>query len=263
MLRNLKVAKALAGQGFAAATPIPTKSGAEYIDGEKIIVLTRGIKGSPLAKSDRFGDDRRAFGFKYGQSIARLHNALALIEPEIQPHEQNLYTHVAEWALPETRKLNDRYQMGLPDSFFTDYIDHFGALIDKMPKQLIHRDPNPSNILFDGGEVSGFIDFDLSHRNIRLFDPCYCATGILSEWRGVESIYEKWPEILASILHGYDSVNPLSAEEREAVYEVVCSIQMIFAAYCEPQKELIELAKTNREMMQYIVGKEEIIRGVF
>jgi len=78
--------------------------------------------------------------------------------------------------------------MGLPDSYFDDYITTFGELFDKLPKQLIHRDPNPSNILFDGGEVTGFIDFDLSHRNIRLLDPCYCATGILSEWRDVEKI---------------------------------------------------------------------------
>jgi len=35
--------------------------------------------------------------------------------------------------------------------------------------------------LFDGGEVSGFIDFDLSEINVRLWDVCYCATGILSE----------------------------------------------------------------------------------
>jgi len=51
---------------------------------------------------------------------------------------------------------------------FDDYIENFGALYGKLPKQLIHRDPNPSNILFEGDEVSGFIDFDLSEINIRL-----------------------------------------------------------------------------------------------
>ena len=71
--------------------------------------------------------------------------------------------------------------MGIDDSFFNGFIDGFGMLYDKLPKQLIHRDPNPSNILFDNGIVTGFIDFDLSEINIRLWDVCYCATGILSD----------------------------------------------------------------------------------
>ncbi|MCL2812705.1 MAG: helix-turn-helix domain-containing protein [Clostridia bacterium] len=260
LLMNLRVAKALASQGFAASIPVPTKTGAEYVDGEQIMALTRGIKGHPLPSSDRFGQNRRAFGVKYGKSIAQLHNAFTLVESEIQPHEQDLYTHVTEWALPEVKKQNIEFKMGLPDSFFNDYINNSGALFEKMPKQLIHRDPNPSNILFDGSEVSGFIDFDLSHRNIRLFDPCYCATGILSEWRGVENIYDKWPDVLVGILQGYGSVNPLTEEEKKAVYYVLCSIQMIFVAYCEPQHELKELAQTSREMLKYIVEKEDLIR---
>lgn len=79
-----------------------------------------------------------------------------------------------------------------------------GITFDKLPRQLIHHDPNPSNILFVNGEVSGFIDFDLSERNVRLWDPCYYATGILSEWRDVENIYEKWMDILKGILRGYN-----------------------------------------------------------
>ena len=252
-------AKALTSQDFAAAVPVLTKTGAEYLDGDLITVLTRGIKGSPLAKTDRFGGDRRSFGFKYGESIARLHKALAVIEHEIKPREQNLYTHVTEWALPEARKQNIQYKIGLPDSYFEDYVDNFKALSDDLPKQLIHRDPNPSNILFDNGEVTGFIDFDLSQRNVRLFDPCYCATGILSEWRAVEGIYDKWPKILEGILYGYDSVNPLTAAEKQSVFYVICSIQMIFAAYCETKSELKELAKTNREMLQYIAGNRVLI----
>ena len=263
MLRNLKVVKALAEQGFAAATPILTKAGEEYLNGERLTAVFRGIKGSPLAKEDRFGKDRRLFGVKYGESIARLHKALAAIEPEIQPSDINQFEEVIEWALPETQKQNIQYNMGIPDSFFEDYVRDFGKLFEKLPKQLIHRDPNPSNILFDNGEVTGFIDFDLSHRNIRLFDPCYCATGLLSERRGLDGsaggVYELWPEILEGILSGYDSVNPLTPEEKQAVYYVICSIQMVFSAYCEQQPELKELAQTSREMLKYIVENKELI----
>jgi AraC-like DNA-binding protein/Ser/Thr protein kinase RdoA (MazF antagonist) len=260
ILMNLKVAKALAAQGFAASTPVPSKLGEEYLDKEQVFVLTRGIKGNPLSKSDRFGESRREFGKKYGESIARLHKALTVIESEIQPNEQKLYTHVTKWALPEVRKQNIQFNMGLPDTFFEDYINNFSVLFDKLPKQLIHRDPNPSNILFDGGEVTGFIDFDMSERNVRLWDPCYCATGILSERRGIDDIYEKWTDILEGIIHGYDNVNRLTFEEKQAMFYVICSIQMICVAYFEGVDKYKELAKTSREMLKLIWENEMHIR---
>ena len=260
--KNMKVAKALAAQNFAASIPVLAKSGAEYLDGDVFAVLTRGIKGSPLAKALRFGDERQEYGYKYGESIARLHKALAAVESDICPQEFNLYARISDWSLPETKKQNGKYQMGLPDSFFDDYISNFGKLFDKLPKQLIHRDPNPSNIMFDNGEVTGFLSFDLSERNIRLWDPCYCATGILCEWQGVDGIYEKWPDILCGILIGYNSANPLTAEEREAVFYVLCSIELICVAFFETVEEYKGLAKTNREMLQYIVANKSRFTGI-
>jgi len=153
--------------------------------------------------------------------------------------------------------------MGLPEKFFEDYTENFGAVFEKLPKQLIHRDPNPSNILFDGTEVSGFIDFDLSEKNTRLWDACYCSTGILCEWKDVENIREKWPLILEGILHGYNSINPLTQEEKKAVFYVLCSIQMICVAYFDSADELQELAKINREMLQFIAESKEIIENIF
>lgn len=232
------------------------------MDKGQIIVLARGIKGNPLSKSDRFDESRQEFGNKYGESIARLHRALTVIESEIQPNEQNLYTHVTEWALPKVRKQNIQFNIGLPDTFFEDYINNFRILFDKLPKQLIHRDPNPSNILFDGGEVTGFIDFDLSERNVRLWDPCYCATGILSEWRGIDDIYEKWPDVLEGIMRGYNNVNPLTFEEKQAIFYVICSIQIICIAYFEGVTEYKELAKTSREMLKFIWENEMQIRKI-
>jgi Ser/Thr protein kinase RdoA (MazF antagonist)/AraC-like DNA-binding protein len=253
ILRNLRINKALADQGFAAAAPITTKSGADYVDDEHIIVLSRGIPGNPLEKSDRFGENRERFGEKYGAAIAKLHIALASIEGDVEVDEVNLFRHVAEWALPEVRRQNEQWKLGLSDEFFSDYSDAFGELFPQLPKQLIHRDPNPSNILFHGGEVSGFVDFDLAERNIRLWDVCYCATGILSEWRGVDNINELWFDVLRGILRGYDSVSPLTSAERQAVYYVICSIQQICIAYFESVPKYRELAKSNREMLMFIV----------
>ena len=263
MMKNLRVVKVLATQGFTAALPVTTKAGEEYLDGNTIFTLTHKIPGEPLSKDKRFGDERRSYGFKNGQSIAKLHRALADVESDIMPDEADLYKQVTDWVIPNIHKQNEQWKMGLDDAFFDDYTQTFGVLFPKMPKQLIHRDIHPSNILFDNSEVSGFIDFDLSERSLRLWDPCYCATGTLCEWRGVEDIQKKWPQVLEGILHGYDSVNPLTIEEKQAVFYVLCSIQMICVAYFDSVAEFQELAKTNREMLRYIAKIKAEIVGIF
>jgi len=183
LMKNIRIAKALHRQGFYSSLPVMTKDGKEILDGPggQAFILIRSLKGTPLPRSEKFGDDRARYAGKYGISIARLHKALKSIQKDISPDEVDLYRNVSDWALPNVRQQNIQWSMGISDEFFSDYASGFGKLYDKLPKQLIHRDPNPGNILFDDGEVTGFIDFDLSECNIRLWDVCYCATGILAE----------------------------------------------------------------------------------
>ncbi|ABN54339.1 MAG TPA: AraC family transcriptional regulator [Hungateiclostridium thermocellum] len=70
LLKKIKISKEFHRQGFSSL-PILTKTGEEYVDGKDIFILTRGFAGSPLPKSDRFGDNRVKFGEKYGKGIAR------------------------------------------------------------------------------------------------------------------------------------------------------------------------------------------------
>ena len=259
--KNLTVAKALHRQGFAAAMPVLTKAGEDYLEGEALFVLTHIIPGNPLPRSDRLGGNCADAGRKYGQSIARLHKALREVQQEFLPDEVNLYQNITQWALPNVRRQNVQWSMGLEEAFFQDFTDTFAGLYDELPKQLIHRDPNPSNILFDHGEVSGFIDFDLCEVNIRLWDACYCATGILAG--SGEGDYEKWPDVLADILRGYDEENALAAEEKQAVFYVLCAIEMICAAYFESREEYKQLAKSTRGALLFIVHHKEQIQGIF
>jgi AraC-like DNA-binding protein len=260
LMKNLKISKALHHQGFASSLPVLTKTGSEYVEYKELFVLTRGLKGNPLSKSDRFGHNRMKFAEQYGKSIAKLHTTLKNIQKDIFLDEINLYKNVIEWALPSFKRQNIQWGMGLDDDFFYDFIDNFGILYDKLPKQLIHRDPNPGNILFDNGVVTGFIDFDLSEVNIRLWDVCYCATGILSE--ASDEAYEKWLEILGGILKGYDLEAGLTSEEKQAIFYVICSIQMICIAYFEGHDIYKELAKTNRRMLQFIIQNKEVIESI-
>lgn len=260
LMKSLNVARAMNKQGFTSSLPIPTKTGSEYPDGSKIFVLTQRIKGNPLSKRDMFGDNCIRLGEEYGKSIARLHKALKAIQKDILPDEVNIYKNVVDWALPNVRQQNIQWDMGIGDSFFDDYIESFGRLYDKLPKQLIHRDPNPGNILFENDEVSGFIDFDLIEVNVRLWDVCYCATGILAE--SSDEAYEKWLDILSGLLHGYNIEGKLTREEKQAVFYVICSIQMICIAYFESHDEFKDIAKTNRRMLQFIIQHKRHINNL-
>lgn len=262
LMKVIKIASALYNQGFVSSALVPVKTGIEYAEyGPDVFIMTRRIKGSPLSPPQRLGDNRIKFAKEYGKSIARLHKALSSIEKDIMADEVNTYSNVCEWALPSVKRQNLQWNLKIDEEFFEDYINTFGKLYDKLPKQLIHRDPNPGNILFDGDTVSGFVDFDLSEINIRLWDVCYCATGILSETSN--EAYANWLDILEGILTGYNLENELTDEEKRAVFYVICSIQMICIAYFEDQDMYRELAKTNRDMLLYIIKNKEKINDIF
>lgn len=261
ILKNMKVAKALKKQGFVSPAPVPTNTGNDYIDDASFFILTNKPKGAPLPKFDRLGENRVVYGEKYGRSLGKLHKALKAVHKEVMPDEFQLLNRIKEWSLPNVRQLNKQWDMGLSETFLTDYIEGFEKLYDKLPKQLVHRNPCPDNILFENNDVTGFINFDLYESNLRLWDPIYCATGIMSE-TGEEN-YEKWLDVLAGILRGYDSEVSLTPEEKESLYDVLLSDAILCLAYFSSIEEYHELAKINRRMLEFIARKKDEIKRIF
>jgi Ser/Thr protein kinase RdoA (MazF antagonist) len=199
--------------------------------------------------SERFGDRRGEFAIKFGAAIAKLHIALVNIDTDIDVADMNLFQHVTEWAMPKAN---------MSEEFSNDYIKTFSELCLRLPKQLIHRDTHPENIMWRDGEVSGFIDFDIAQRNVRLWDVCYCATALLSDCPANER--EKWYEVLRELLRGYDSVTPLTNAEKQSAYYVICSVQLVFIAW--GGEEYAEMTKMNREMLAFITQNKERISTI-
>ena len=138
--------------------------------------------------------------------------------------------------------------------FIAAYIRETGRLYDALPRQIIHRDPNPSNIIVSRDKW-GFIDFELSERNARIFDPCYAATAILSETfeEGNEAKLDKWTGIMKEILYGYDSVVRMNAEEKEAVPYMILTNQLISTAWFADKDKYRDLYETNLKMTRWII----------
>jgi Ser/Thr protein kinase RdoA (MazF antagonist)/AraC-like DNA-binding protein len=250
---HISIANALAKEGMTAAYQIKTKDGQDFFqEGDRFYVLLNRIDGSYLTPEERYAGDREVTGDKYGKAIGKLHRILKKQDDGLEMNDNNLYNTVVNWAMPETKRIMEQWNSALPDEFYVDYETNFAKIYDKLPRHIIHRNPNPTNILFNGSEASGFIDFDISERNVRLFDPCYCATGILSEAGKISDGYEKWTELLQGIIKGYDSICPLSHEEKKAILYVIYSIQMIFIAWCNGRDEDKSIAMENRKMLVWI-----------
>lgn len=68
------------------------------------------------------------------------------------------------------------------------------------PGMVIHGDFTPWNLRFQGGQLSGILDFELAHRDHRVGD-------FALSWRGK---YD-------AVIHGYAEVSPLEPEEWELI----------------------------------------------
>lgn len=116
------------------------------------------------------------------------------------------------------------------------------------------------NFLFFEGELSGYIDFDLSQRNIRIFDICYFLTGLLAE--ETENTYTKteWIANVKSVVAGYESIISLSATEKDAIPCVMESIEILFAAYYISMKDM-KRANDAYKVFRFIQSCEDDIKG--
>lgn len=247
--KHIEVSKALQSIGLMSAVPIPTDNGAEYIqDGEVYFYLTRRLAGTPMV-SHRFGDGDGRF---VGEIIGQLHLALKTIEDCVS--EADLLATVKDWALPKAKAA-----LNLTEAFCQDYLNTFSALYPRLPRQIIHRDPNPGNIICNADQW-GFIDFELAERNVRIYDPCYAATAVLSETFGTNN--DKWLEIYRDIINGYDSVAKLTEEEREAIPYVILANQFVCVAWFAGQDKYAEISEINKKMTVWLIQDFEKLKDI-
>lgn len=174
-LKNyINISKSIEKLGVSVSTPIETIDGNQMIeDGQLYFVLAKRLQGKPIKAVNMYEGDYKNKARFIGEIIGQL--SLSLEKVDAVVNDVNIYERVKGWALPKAKDM-----FNIPENFWKDAIDYFGKLYTTLPKQIIHRDPNPSNII-TAKDTWGFIDFDLSERNIRIFDPCYASTAILSE----------------------------------------------------------------------------------
>ena len=120
--------------------------------------------------------------------------------------------------------------------------------VEQLPKQLIHRDFHRGNVLFTGEALSGLLDFDLVQQGPRLFDVCYCASGVLSESFREAGYVEYWLTILEAIFRAYGRVAGQATDKPSLAWSMLITIQLIFLKGCL-ESQALDAALMNQGML--------------
>ncbi|MBD5467214.1 MAG: phosphotransferase [Lachnospiraceae bacterium] len=222
--RNIKISEILSDCDIPVAEIVLTKTGEKYAAHQNnYFLLSKKLQGSNISDLKD-----RTMAWKMGCAIAQLHTAFMKCEKELEFWDNSLLKEMKGWI--RENLANHEWKI-LYEEEYSKTVDLLESVYDFLPKQLIHRDVHFGNFLFFEGQLSGYIDFDLSQRNIRIFDICYFLTGLLAEETEDSFTKIEWIENIRSVIAGYESILPLSEKEKTAIPCVMECIEVLFVAY--------------------------------
>ncbi|MDF2541032.1 MAG: DNA-binding protein AraC-type [Herbinix sp.] len=254
--RNIQMHKILRDAGVPVPEVCPLKDGKEFYEkNDKMYILTTKLKGNNIVNIDKVN---KSWFFELGQIIAKLHVAFRECEKTMSFWNNSLLEEMEGWV---TRNLDEFKPEYLSINEITESIRQLSEVYKELPKQLIHRDVHLGNLLFDEMQFSGYIDFDLSQSNIRIFDICYFLLGLLLQEDNNRVNEECWFEIVSQVIDGYDSLANLKQVERSSVTCVMKNIELLFVAYflgIGDEKS----AKDSADLFQFVSKNEAKILDV-
>lgn len=222
--QSVLIMETLKEQNVPVAGIIKTADGKKYSEiDSQFYLLTEKLEGSHPA-------DIRATGLAYriGEIIGQLHLAFQKCENDLQLRDNSMLAEMKGWIQEELEK--DNWQLIMKDDY-DKILAELEEINPGLPRQPIHRDMHFGNFLFDEDRFTGYIDFDLSQKNIRIFDCCYFLAGQLTGEMGSQITDEEWLYAVNETLNGYGNVLPLVPGERRAAFLVMQGIELLFSAF--------------------------------
>ena len=220
--------EALAALGVPVAVPIRARSGDPYVQvGEDWFDLSPHLPGAIYTDHYASGAAERARQF--GTAIARLHTGLRNCEPLVSAQEMDLPGDIARSG----QVVRSTWPAGqLPvEPILAELEAGLASCYAGLPKQLIHRDAHPGNMLFQDGQLSGWLDFEIVQRGPRLFDLCYCSTSLLINGFNDPVKRQTWFALVSALVEGYETVSPLTPVEHRSIRVMQMAIEVIFIAF--------------------------------
>lgn len=225
LIRNIKIFNLLYQEGIPVSKIIKTKDEKDYITlDDTYYFMYEKLKGESIKEIK----DGSSLDYLMGETIALLHVALKNIESKEEFYHNSLLGELSSWIKESFEKSNYKY---INKEEFELIENELASVYDKLEKQLIHRDVHFDNFLFYNNKFSGYIDFDLSQINIRIFDICYFLLSLLSNQEEFIITTNKWKNVISNVISGYQKYIKLNVYEIKAIPLVMKCIELLFIAY--------------------------------
>jgi hydroxylysine kinase len=183
--------------------------------------------------------------FACGRALGRVSAALADFQHPAARRELN-------WdlkRLPSMRRVTtDPVLLGVIDRFDAEV----SPALERMPHQVIHNDFHPGNVLVDPSLpdfVSGILDFGDVVYTARV-----CDLGIAIAYLVPEDV--PFERALTRLVDGFESVVPLSADERAVLPDLVAArlvLRILIPAMMEPRRDLSTFVARNTRMLHAVL----------
>ena len=250
--RNLRMLRILGEMDIPVGQIVPTCGNASYVTFDGAFYFLSGkLPGSKITRMDGHPN----LALQMGEIIANLHVAFTKCETLDGVWDNNLLDEMNGWV---REGLRGGGWHRISETEYEQTVSQLADLYSELPIQLIHRDIHFGNFLFADDSFSGYIDFDLSQRNIRIFDICYFLLGLLSQQEDLKITEEEWFVFLRDVIFGYEKVLKLSEAEKKAIPYVMECIELLFVAYFEGIDDP-NCADNAREIYDFIKAQENII----
>jgi Ser/Thr protein kinase RdoA (MazF antagonist) len=256
LIRNLEMLKILHKEGVPVPRICPLPNGREFYEmHDKMYMLTTKLKGKNIININQCDE---AWFFQFGTILAKLHIAFQKCEKTMSFWNNSLLEEMNGWVSTNLKQFSPDY---LLSNDINRAILQLSQVYQDLPKQLIHRDVHLGNFLFEGKNFTGYIDFDLSQSNIRIFDLCYFLLGILMKEDNNRINAEPWFMVVQQVIEGYHSLVGLEPVEKRSIPCVMKNIELLFTAYFLSIGDE-KLAKDSADLFHFVCKKEEKILNV-
>lgn len=207
---------------FALPVPLPTRSGELYVyvaDGmgeEALVTLTSFLPG---VFPDR---DDLAQACACGEALGMLDAALAGIPPldvdgAVSWRSYGDLEHCHPLVPDPKRALlelpvEEEMRQQLARSYY-GLMACIPPVYAHLPRQLVHEDYAPENVLMEGERVTGVLDFEFCAHDVRVMDLTVALSWWPVDWFGTG---KEWP-IIHAVAEGYGRQVRLTTAEVEAM----------------------------------------------
>jgi Ser/Thr protein kinase RdoA (MazF antagonist) len=255
-IRNLQLYKVLRNIGIPAPEVLSRANGEDYLElNNTYYFLTRKLKGSHLRKEEVINNHELARSV--GRTIAKLHKAFSTITTKniYSFYDNDFLNELKGWVKKDLEKYaTDSFTY----SIFNNCVDELEIVYTKLERHLIHRDLHLGNLLFEGNKITGYIDFDLSQINARIFDIAYLLVGWIVGEINDDKFMNQWQHAVQFVIEGYQEEQNLLGIEVNALGIMMCSIEMLFVAYFYGLNDAVNASKSE-ECLKWLWRNREVI----